>query len=60
VYDRLFAYLKKMKRRIIVLAGISISPHAEIDLARPKENRANTMFTPEERMRIDHWRRLAL
>ena len=53
VYDHLFVYLKKIKEKNIVLVGDFNIAHAEIDLARPKQNRANTMFTPEERARID-------
>jgi len=53
VYERFFAYLEKMKEKNIVLAGDLNIAHTEIDLARPKQNRANTMFTPEERACID-------
>jgi exodeoxyribonuclease-3 len=53
VYAHLFAYLKKIKEKNIVLAGDFNIAHTEIDLARPKENKTNTMFTPEERQQID-------
>jgi exodeoxyribonuclease-3 len=53
VYARLFEYLGKTKEKNIVLAGDFNVAHEEIDLARPKENKNNTMFTSEERERID-------
>jgi exodeoxyribonuclease-3 len=52
-YEHLFRYLKHLKRKNVVLAGDLNIAHAEIDLARPKENKNSTMFTPEERERID-------
>jgi exodeoxyribonuclease-3 len=52
-YGCLFAYLEKIDKENIVLAGDFNIAHEEIDLARPKENKNNTMFTPEERKRID-------
>jgi len=53
LYGQLFEYLKKIKGKNIVLAGDFNVAHEEIDLARPKENKNNTMFTPEERKQID-------
>jgi exodeoxyribonuclease-3 len=53
VYEHLFKYLKTIKQKNIVLVGDFNIAHAEIDLARPKENRDNTMFTPEERKQLD-------
>lgn len=53
VYEHLFAYLKRLGKKHVVLAGDLNIAHAEIDLARPKENKSNTMFTPEERHQLD-------
>ncbi len=53
VYANLFSYLRRIKKSNIILAGDFNIAHEEIDLARPKENRNNTMFTPEERAQID-------
>lgn len=57
VYDRLFAYLRRFPssifpKRLILLGDFNIA-HQEIDLARPKQNQNNVMFTPEERKQID-------
>jgi exodeoxyribonuclease-3 len=52
-YERLFKYLKTIKQKNIVLAGDFNIAHEEIDLARPKENKNSTMFTPEERVCVD-------
>lgn len=53
VYDHLLRYLGKLKNQKIVLAGDFNIAHEEIDLARPKDNKNNIMFTPEERKQID-------
>lgn len=53
VYRALFDYLKKLKSKSIVLTGDFNIAHREIDLARPKENKNNIMFTPDERAQID-------
>jgi exodeoxyribonuclease-3 len=53
VYRHLFTYLKKVKEKNIVIVGDFNIAHQEIDLARPKENKNNTMFTPEERQQLD-------
>jgi exodeoxyribonuclease III len=53
VYRWLFEYLKKIKKKNVVLAGDFNVAHEEIDLARPKENKTSTMFTPEERKQLD-------
>lgn len=53
VYDYLIDYLGKIKNEKIILAGDFNVAHKEIDLARPKENVNNIMFTPEERKQID-------
>jgi exodeoxyribonuclease-3 len=46
-------YLPKLKNKNLILTGDFNIAHTEIDLARPKENKNNTMFTPEERKQID-------
>lgn len=53
VYGRLVGYLKKIKNRKVILIGDFNIAHKEIDLARPKENKDNIMFTAEERKQID-------
>jgi exodeoxyribonuclease-3 len=54
-YDRLLKYLKKVisRNKPIILAGDFNVAHQEIDLARPKANQKNTMFTPAEKEKID-------
>ncbi len=51
-YKKLFNFLKKLKKDIILLGDFNIA-HKEIDLARPEENKNNIMFTIEERRQID-------
>jgi len=53
VYNRLINYLKKIEDKNIILIGDFNIAHKEIDLARPKDNKNNIMFTPEERKQID-------
>lgn len=53
VYEVLFNKLKKMYTKQIILAGDFNIAHTEIDLARPKENKDNIMFTSIERKQID-------
>jgi exodeoxyribonuclease-3 len=53
VYECLVKYLKTIKKKNVILAGDFNIAHEEIDLARPKDNKNNTMFTPEERKQID-------
>ncbi|MDP3057204.1 MAG: exodeoxyribonuclease III [bacterium] len=53
VYKRLAKYLGKIKGKPLILAGDFNIAHEEIDLARPKDNKKNIMFTPEERRQID-------
>jgi len=43
---------KEEERRIILLGDFNIA-HTELDLARPKDNITNTMFTFPERIQID-------
>lgn len=53
VYDALSAYMKKLKNKKVFIAGDLNIAHTELDLARPKQNAKNIMFTPEERARLD-------
>lgn len=52
VYKYLFEYLSKIKNKPVVLVGDFNIAHEEIDLARPKNNKNNIMFTSEERAQI--------
>jgi len=52
-YKRILKYLVKLKDKNIILTGDFNIAHDEIDLARPKENKNNIMFTKEERSMID-------
>jgi len=49
VYKKFLEYLEKIKNENLILAGDFNIAHKEIDLARPKENKNNTMFTLKER-----------
>jgi len=53
VYENLFNKLNFIRDKQIILAGDFNVAHKEIDLARPKENLNNIMFTPMERKQID-------
>ena len=53
VYQHVFKYLEKIKSKKIILIGDFNIAHQDIDLARPKQNQNNTMFTPKERKQID-------
>ncbi|NTU69993.1 exodeoxyribonuclease III [bacterium] len=53
IYEKLFSYIKKIKNKNIILIGDFNIAHQELDLARPKQNKNNTMFTQEERRQID-------
>lgn len=56
-YQILIDYLHKLlsqSDKSIILAGDLNVAHKEADLARPKENEDNIMFTKEERQQIDH------
>lgn len=52
VYNILTKYLESIKNKPIVICGDFNVAHEEIDLARPKGNLKNIMFTPEERLAI--------
>lgn len=56
VYDALIEYLSNLlsgNKKPIILAGDFNVAHKEVDLARPKENENNIMFTRKEREKID-------
>jgi len=53
VYRRLFSVFKDSSRENAILAGDFNIAHTPYDLANPKENQDNTMFTPEERRQLD-------
>lgn len=53
VYDYLLDYLPRIKSKLLVLIGDFNIARTELDLARPKNNQKNIMFTPEERTRLD-------
>lgn len=52
-YEYLFEYLKLIQDKPVILVGDFNVAHTSLDLARPKENENNTMFTPEERKLVD-------
>lgn len=56
-YRRLFSTLErgKAKGARILVVGDFNTAHAEIDLARPKENKKASGFTGEERAELDRW-----
>jgi len=53
VYQRLLNYLKRNKDKNLIIIGDFNIAHQEIDLARPKDNQNNIMFTSAEREQID-------
>ena len=60
VYERLIKYLESLKKGRIILIGDFNIAHQEIDLARPKDNVKNTMFTARERKQIERIIKLGL
>jgi exodeoxyribonuclease-3 len=55
-YRALFERLQALRRRYRVLVmGDFNTAHTELDLARPKDNVANSGFLPEERAELDRW-----
>lgn len=52
VYHHLLTYLDRLKSKKIVVIGDFNIAHQEIDLARPKQNQKNIMFTPKEREQL--------
>lgn len=58
MYDLLLKYLTKLKnKRVVVIGDLNIA-HTELDLARPKQNIKNTMFTSAEREQLDRLEKL--
>jgi exodeoxyribonuclease-3 len=55
VYDLLYKYFSKLLKKGVplALAGDFNIARTEMDLARPRENKNNTMFTPEERAALE-------
>ncbi|MFA4826671.1 MAG: exodeoxyribonuclease III [Candidatus Shapirobacteria bacterium] len=53
-YKKIIEKVRKLKNKNVILIGDFNIAHEEIDLARPKENRNNIMFTAEERKQIDN------
>ena len=53
VYEALLKKLNQIRDKQIILAGDFNIAHNEIDLARPRDNLNNIMFTPYERKQID-------
>lgn len=56
-YRRVFDLLEEEKERgvPILVMGDFNTAHQDIDLARPKQNRETSGFTPEEREELDRW-----
>lgn len=55
-YRAVFDRMQTLRRRGPVLViGDYNTAHQEIDLARPKDNRKNSGFLPEERAEVDRW-----
>lgn len=53
VYDYLLTSFRKVREKQLILIGDFNIARSELDLARPKENFNNIMFTSQERKRID-------
>jgi len=56
-YREVFDRAQRLRRaglRVLVLGDFNTA-HQEIDLARPRDNRRNSGFLPEERAEIDRW-----
>ena len=56
-YRAVFARVQRLRRagfRVLVMGDFNTA-HRDIDLARPRENRANSGFLPEERRELDRW-----
>ena len=54
-YECMLGYCNRLRRngKRVIICGDFNTAHHEIDLARPKENRANSGFLPEEREWVD-------
>jgi exodeoxyribonuclease III len=53
VFDELIAFLGTWTGQPLLMVGDFNVAHHELDLARPKQNQTNTMFTPAEREKLD-------
>lgn len=56
-YRALFERVERLRRgglRVLVMGDWNTA-HGEIDLARPRENRKNSGFLPEERAEVQRW-----
>lgn len=53
VYEKIFERAKQLKDKNVILIGDFNIAHNEIDLARPKQNKNNIMFSEIERLQID-------
>ena len=51
-YRFLLKYLARLKNKSLLVVGDFNIAHKEIDLAKPKQNQNNIMFTPSERKQI--------
>lgn len=60
VYDRLRQYIAGFKNKNLIMVGDFNVARTELDLARPKDNKNNTMFTEEERGRLEELLRVGL
>jgi exodeoxyribonuclease-3 len=56
-YRALFDELERLRRggRRVLVMGDFNTAHREIDLARPRDNRDQSGFLPEERAELDRW-----
>lgn len=52
-YEKFLEYLKKQKKKNLIICGDFNTAHREIDLARPKQNQMFSGFLPEERAWMD-------
>jgi len=53
VYKKLFATLKDLQGKEVILTGDFNIAHTHLDLVNAKQNENNTMFTPQERQQLD-------
>lgn len=51
-YNKLISRLSAIKKKVILAGDFNVA-HTELDLARPKSNQNNIMFTPKERSQFD-------
>ena len=59
VCEYIMEMIRKQPGKWMVLGDFNMA-HREIDLARPKQNRNNNMFTTEEREHMDSWVRIGM